>query len=249
MTDKKTEDILIARKGSHGEYMEHADISQGILEECMRGRNWTSLPRPMRESLHMFAHKMARVVTGNPYHEDHWDDISGYAVLISQRMDRLKPKTGPAQMHIDYTGGGGPGAADPLPERSELSPAADSGAAGIAPAPGAAQPSETLANGSEPEHPTDHINDIVIEAAPMDIDLRDIEEWVPPVVPHPSPVLQLSHERQPRDATDAEYQSFANQLVPAGKMKGSRWLEIYEQSPAEDGRWKMFPIYHEEYGS
>lgn len=140
-----------------------------------------------------------------------------------------------------------PLAADPLHEPSELSPRAGNGGPGITPAPGAAHDLDEPLNApnyalvdDEPEPVNTHLDP---EYA------KKLEEWVPPVVPHPSPVLELEHQRQPRDATNAEYQSFKDQPIPAGGMAGTKWLEIYEQSPAEDGRWKMFPIYHEEYGS
>ena len=34
----------------------------------------------------MIAHKIGRILAGNPDFKDHWDDIAGYAVLISQRV-------------------------------------------------------------------------------------------------------------------------------------------------------------------
>ena len=34
----------------------------------------------------MFAHKIGRILVGDPNHRDHWDDISGYAVLVADRL-------------------------------------------------------------------------------------------------------------------------------------------------------------------
>lgn len=34
----------------------------------------------------MIAHKLARIAVGDPDVNDHWDDIAGYATLVSQRM-------------------------------------------------------------------------------------------------------------------------------------------------------------------
>lgn len=81
-----TEKLLEERGKSHGEYSEHAAATQGIMDVLMSHRNWKHLPPMVRESLHMFAHKMGRVVTGDPCHKDHYDDIAGYATLISQRI-------------------------------------------------------------------------------------------------------------------------------------------------------------------
>lgn len=44
------------------------------------------LTAPQRESLELIATKMGRITSGNPNIQDHWDDISGYAELISKRL-------------------------------------------------------------------------------------------------------------------------------------------------------------------
>jgi hypothetical protein len=41
-----------------------------------------------KESLHMIAHKIGRIMTGNPDHLDHYQDIEGYSRLISQRLEK-----------------------------------------------------------------------------------------------------------------------------------------------------------------
>lgn len=69
------------------------------------------------------------------------------------------------------------------------------------------------------------------------------------VVPNPSPVLELEHQRQPRDATNAEYQAIKSMAIPAGTEKGMPWSYLYFSAPADDGRWKMQAEYQEEYGS
>jgi hypothetical protein len=37
--------------------------------------------------LEMIAHKIARVLNGNPDHHDHWHDISGYAQCAAERLE------------------------------------------------------------------------------------------------------------------------------------------------------------------
>jgi hypothetical protein len=81
-----TEALLAERMTTHGEYTEHARCTQRLLRVLMAERRYEELPDTMKESLHLICHKMARVVTGNPNHADHWDDIAGYAKLISQRL-------------------------------------------------------------------------------------------------------------------------------------------------------------------
>jgi hypothetical protein len=38
------------------------------------------------EALEMIAHKIGRILSGDPNHQDHWDDIAGYAKLVSERL-------------------------------------------------------------------------------------------------------------------------------------------------------------------
>lgn len=63
------------------------------------------------------------------------------------------------------------------------------------------------------------------------------------------PVLELSHQRQPRCATAAEYEAIKHQTVPAGSMKDLFWIVLYKAEPNADGRWDMLSIHHEEYGN
>lgn len=79
-------DILKERQKTHGEYAEHARCTQRIMDALVAERGWDDLPAMIKETLHMNAHKLGRIVTGNPYVKDHYDDISGYAQLISERL-------------------------------------------------------------------------------------------------------------------------------------------------------------------
>jgi hypothetical protein len=91
-------ETLAARKSTHGEYSDHARVTQQIMEILMREKNWSLLMHIQRESLHMFAHKMGRIMVGNPNEPDHWRDIAGYATLVEERLPKAPPKaqsTGP----------------------------------------------------------------------------------------------------------------------------------------------------------
>jgi hypothetical protein len=87
MTDD-TAALLAERGSTHGEFTEHARATQGMMRVLMAERRWEVLSDIQREALHMLAHKMGRIVTGNPDHLDHWDDICGYARLVSDRLRR-----------------------------------------------------------------------------------------------------------------------------------------------------------------
>ena len=41
----------------------------------------------MRESLEMVAHKVARILNGNPGYVDSWHDVAGYVKLIEKRLN------------------------------------------------------------------------------------------------------------------------------------------------------------------
>jgi hypothetical protein len=78
---------LNERQGTHGDYSKTAATAQSLkavlADSC-------SLPTPaMRESLDLICTKLARIVNGNPYCEDHVLDIIGYAKLVA---DRLEPR-------------------------------------------------------------------------------------------------------------------------------------------------------------
>lgn len=78
--------ILAERAKTHGDYTEHAECTQDIMKTLMSHRRWGELSADQKETLHMIAHKMGRVVTGNPNVADHWDDIAGYAKLSGDRV-------------------------------------------------------------------------------------------------------------------------------------------------------------------
>lgn len=76
---------LNERAATHGSYTDHAHQTQ-ILKEVMRANpNWNRLDWHERETLEMIAHKIGRILSGNPHFHDHWHDIAGYATLSADR--------------------------------------------------------------------------------------------------------------------------------------------------------------------
>lgn len=45
------------------------------------------MPFYMREAIHMMQHKIARIISGDPFEPDHWLDIEGYARLVSRELE------------------------------------------------------------------------------------------------------------------------------------------------------------------
>ncbi|MFA6159364.1 MAG: DUF6378 domain-containing protein [Candidatus Paceibacterota bacterium] len=86
------QDILNERQKTHGDYREHAHVTQELKDIMRNHSGWDRLSAIQRESLDMFAHKIGRILSGNPAFEDHWDDIAGYAKLIPnmQALDKGK---------------------------------------------------------------------------------------------------------------------------------------------------------------
>jgi hypothetical protein len=47
-----------------------------------------------RETIDMVLHKIGRIVSGNPKHRDHYDDIIGYTQLALNELDELEAAAG-----------------------------------------------------------------------------------------------------------------------------------------------------------
>jgi hypothetical protein len=81
-----TEALLQQRAKTHGDYTKTARISVA-LKETIRGE-WPSENPPdyVLESLDLICTKIARILSGDPSHREHWDDIAGYAKLVAERL-------------------------------------------------------------------------------------------------------------------------------------------------------------------
>lgn len=77
---------LNQRKKTHGNFAEHAKISQD-LKDIMRP-HFDNLSSAQKEALDMIQHKIARILNGNPNYADHWHDIAGYAQLVEKDCDK-----------------------------------------------------------------------------------------------------------------------------------------------------------------
>lgn len=78
--------VLQQRGSRYGEFKDNADISQQLKSVMYSSANYASLPNDMKESLQMIAHKIARILEGDPYYDDSWVDIAGYAKLVANRL-------------------------------------------------------------------------------------------------------------------------------------------------------------------
>ena len=81
-------DVLDERGKSYGPFIGHARVTQAIKHAIFT--HAPVLEDDQREALEMIAHKIGRIVNGNPDYVDSWVDIAGYAQLVA---DRLNGKT------------------------------------------------------------------------------------------------------------------------------------------------------------
>lgn len=84
-----TEEILEQRGERYGEYINVATTSRKIKEVLSCGVGHPPPDYDMQESMDMIANKLARIVNGDPYYKDSWQDIAGYAMLIVHKLDKL----------------------------------------------------------------------------------------------------------------------------------------------------------------
>lgn len=82
---------LHERGTRYGSFSGHADVSQRIKAAMATGRNWNTISPDKREALEMIAHKVARILNGDPEYHDSWHDIIGYTKLVADTLEQ--PKT------------------------------------------------------------------------------------------------------------------------------------------------------------
>lgn len=80
--------MLIERGKRYGEFTGHARITQMLKEEFRAEDNWNIMKPDQRECLDMIAHKLGRILNGDPHYYDSWKDIAGYAKLVSDRLEK-----------------------------------------------------------------------------------------------------------------------------------------------------------------
>jgi hypothetical protein len=81
------DELLDDRGKTHGRWRDNARIAQSMKELWRREDGWKRLSEGQRECLEMIAHKIARVLAGDPNHIDHWADIGGYAELVVRELN------------------------------------------------------------------------------------------------------------------------------------------------------------------
>ncbi len=77
---------LKARRATHGDFIDHSRVSQQLCGVMRLSPNWDNLSDVHKESLEMIAHKIARILCGDPLFIDPFRDIAGYAQRVQEML-------------------------------------------------------------------------------------------------------------------------------------------------------------------
>lgn len=82
------ESTLAERGARYGAFPAFSDATQTLKAffRSKMGAKWDGLADDQKEALEMIAHKLARIITGDPHYDDSWRDIAGYAQLVANRL-------------------------------------------------------------------------------------------------------------------------------------------------------------------
>jgi len=80
------EQTLAERGARYGDFAGHASITQGIKKVMSASPRWAELEDDQKESLEMVAHKIGRILNGDPNFHDSWFDCIGYLRLVESRL-------------------------------------------------------------------------------------------------------------------------------------------------------------------
>lgn len=99
-------DATLNERGQrYGEFAGHAGVTQTLKRAMGQHPGWRKLADDQREALEMTAHKIGRILNGDPNYIDSWHDISGYVRLVEQRLEKeqVKKEVDPRQTSFAFT--------------------------------------------------------------------------------------------------------------------------------------------------
>lgn len=80
-------ETLKQRGQRYGVFAENSKIMQDLKDRMRTTPNWGMLESDQKEALDLIAHKIGRILGGDPDYHDNWHDIGGYAKLIADRLE------------------------------------------------------------------------------------------------------------------------------------------------------------------
>ena len=87
---KDVAETLGQRENRYGEYRNVSTTAQQLKEALRAGASWSIMEPYMQESLDLIANKLARIVNGDPFYDDSWHDVGGYAKLVEIELSKGK---------------------------------------------------------------------------------------------------------------------------------------------------------------
>lgn len=87
---KDVNETLQARGNNYGEYTNVSATAQKLKNVIRSAASWENMEPYMQESLDMICNKLSRICNGNPYYDDSWHDIGGYAKLVEDELNKGK---------------------------------------------------------------------------------------------------------------------------------------------------------------
>ncbi|CAB5238853.1 hypothetical protein UFOVP230_42 [uncultured Caudovirales phage] len=75
-------EILEQRGNRYGTFEANSQLTQSLQVLFASYPGWSKMKPYQREGLEMIAHKISRILNGDPNYDDSWVDIAGYAQLV-----------------------------------------------------------------------------------------------------------------------------------------------------------------------
>jgi hypothetical protein len=85
------ETTLAERGRRYGAFTGHAHVTQNLKNVIYAARlsRGLALTDSQQEALDMIAHKIGRILNGDPNYADSWHDIAGYAQLVADELNGI----------------------------------------------------------------------------------------------------------------------------------------------------------------
>lgn len=87
MSPTAIDKVLEERGKRYGVFLGHAKITQSLKWTMHSSQKWTQLSNDKQECLDMIAHKIGRILNGDPEYKDSWTDIIGYTRLVEETLE------------------------------------------------------------------------------------------------------------------------------------------------------------------
>ena len=84
---RKSKNPTLVRPTTHGDFTDGAKFTQSVMRAAAEAPSWKLLTDVQKEAFHHIIQKLQRIVCGDPNHPDHWDDVSGYALIALARIE------------------------------------------------------------------------------------------------------------------------------------------------------------------